>query len=93
MMSTLHQAGGQILQFTKGAPDEVLQRCAWMELEGRRVELTEARRQEILAANQGHGRPGAAGAVRCLPDLGQRSGGYFSRQPGAGAHLPGSWPV
>ena len=52
MMSTLHQAGGQILQFTKGAPDEVLQRCAWMELEGCRVELTEARRQEILAANQ-----------------------------------------
>ncbi len=52
MMSTLHQAGGQILQFTKGAPDEVLQRCTWMELEGHRVELTEARRQEILAANQ-----------------------------------------
>ena len=52
MMSTMHQAGTKVLQFTKGAPDEVLQRCAWIEEQGRRVELTEARRQEILAANK-----------------------------------------
>ena len=52
MMSTLHQAGEKILQFTKGAPDEVLKRCAWVEEQGRRVKLTEERRREILAANK-----------------------------------------
>lgn len=36
MMSTMHQAGTKVLQFTKGAPDEVLQRCAWIEEQGRR---------------------------------------------------------
>ena len=49
MMSTLHQAGEKI---TKGAPDEVLKRCAWVEEQGRRVKLTEERRREILAANK-----------------------------------------
>ena len=28
MMSTLHDKGGEIVQYTKGAPDEVLARCA-----------------------------------------------------------------
>lgn len=52
MMSTLHQAGGKILQFTKGAPDEVIKRCAWMERDGRRVPMTAALQEEILRANK-----------------------------------------
>lgn len=89
MMSTMHQAGTKVLQFTKGAPDEVLQRCAWIEEQGRRVELTEARRQEILAANKAMA--GRALRVLCAacPDLGRRPCRHLSRQPGAGAHLPG----
>lgn len=52
MMSTLHQAGGKTLQFTKGAPDEVIKRCAWMERDGRRVPMTAALQEEILRANK-----------------------------------------
>lgn len=52
MMSTLHQAGDKIMQFTKGAPDEVLRRCTWIQENGHRVELTEEKRKQILAANK-----------------------------------------
>lgn len=52
MMSTLHRVGGKVLQFTKGAPDEVIKRCAWMERDGRRLPMTEALREEILGANK-----------------------------------------
>ena len=52
MMSTLHRGEGHVLQFTKGAPDEVLRRCAWTLEEGRRVPLTPERRREILEANK-----------------------------------------
>ena len=52
MMSTLHQAGGKVLQFTKGAPDEVIKRCAWMERDGHRVPMTAALQAEILRANK-----------------------------------------
>ncbi len=36
------------------------------------MELTEARRQGNSGGQQGHGRPGPAGAVCRLPDLGRR---------------------
>ncbi len=54
LMSTLHmdnETEGRVLLFTKGAPDVLLTRCV-QELvgDGQRI-LTEARRQEILAAN------------------------------------------
>ncbi len=52
MMSTFHQAGGKVLQFTKGAPDEVIKRCAWMERDGHRVPMTAALQAEILRANK-----------------------------------------
>ena len=83
MMSTLHQAGEKILQFTKGAPDEVLKRCAWVEEQGRRVKLTEERRREILAANKAMA--GRALRVLCAAcRVGSAPRRYESRQFGAG---------
>ncbi len=52
MMSTIHQNGNDILQFTKGAPDEVLKRCTKVLVNGKEVALTDAKRKEILAANK-----------------------------------------
>ena len=53
MMSTMHRTPeGGILQFTKGAPDEVLQRCTSVWKDGAAVPLTEDLREEILAANK-----------------------------------------
>ncbi len=52
MMSTVHAAGGAFIQYTKGAPDEILKRCASYWEEGKALPMTEAKRQEILAANK-----------------------------------------
>lgn len=53
MMSTVHRmADGIVIQFTKGAPDEVLRRCeSWWDGENI-LPMTEEKRQEILAANK-----------------------------------------
>ena len=54
MMSTVHQtADGTIVQFTKGAPDEILKRCTNAWVDGKVVPMTEKMREEILAANKG----------------------------------------
>jgi len=54
MMSTLHrtQAGQGFIQFTKGAPDEVLRRCTKIRQNGQAVPLTEAARRQILEENK-----------------------------------------
>ena len=53
MMSTVHQKNGAFIQYTKGAPDEVLQRCtSYLEPDGRIVPMTDALRADILAANK-----------------------------------------
>ncbi len=53
MMSTVHQqADGSFIQYTKGAPDEVLKRCTTMYKNGRAVSLDDKARAEILAANK-----------------------------------------
>ena len=53
MMSTVHKTvDGALVQFTKGAPDEVLKRCTTALVDGKAVELTDAIRSEILAANK-----------------------------------------
>ena len=55
MMSTLHRAGaGQgCIQFTKGAPDEVLRRCTRIWQGGQAVPMTEEQRKAILEENKG----------------------------------------
>ncbi len=52
MMSTVHNAEGKLVQFTKGAPDEVLKRCTKVLVDGKPVDMTDAKRDEILAANK-----------------------------------------
>jgi Ca2+-transporting ATPase len=54
MMSTVHtdaEAGGRILVFAKGAPDELLTRCTHELVGDAHCLLSAERRQEILAAN------------------------------------------
>ena len=55
MMSTLHRAGaGQgFIQFTKGAPDEVLRRCTRIWRNGQAGPITEEQRKQILEENKG----------------------------------------
>ena len=53
MMSTVHRTPeGNILQFTKGAPDEVLRRCSQYWDGSNVIPMTDALREEILAANK-----------------------------------------
>ena len=52
MMSTLHRAGAGhgFIQFTKGAPDEVLRRCTRIWENGQAVPITKEHRNHILEA-------------------------------------------
>ena len=52
LMSTYHKIDGKIVMYTKGAPDELLRRCVSIELDGKVEELSDVRREEILAKNQ-----------------------------------------
>lgn len=53
MMSTVHKdAGGSVIQFTKGAPDEVLKRCTHLWKNGEIIPLTDSEREHILQQNK-----------------------------------------
>ena len=53
MMSTFHRCpDGSLIQFTKGAPDEVLKRCTTCLQNGKAVPLTEDLRRTILKQNK-----------------------------------------
>lgn len=52
MMSTLHKVGNKVVQYTKGAPDEILKRCIKAVKDDKVVPLTDEMRAEILAANK-----------------------------------------
>ena len=51
MMSTVHSGRSGIIQYTKGAPDEIVARCSKVLVNGSEVPLTEAYKKEILAQN------------------------------------------
>ena len=51
MMSTIHKCGDAFVQYTKGAPDEVLRRCISYEQDGKILPMTEEKRREILDKN------------------------------------------
>ena len=54
MMTTVHKTeDGKIIQFTKGAPDEILKKCTTALIGGKIVPLTDDIRADILAANKG----------------------------------------
>ena len=52
MMTTLHRDGDRILQYTKGAPDVVIDRCTYYLADGRPVPMTREYKERILAANK-----------------------------------------
>ena len=83
MMSTLHRAraGEGFIQFTKGAPDEVLRRCSHIWQDGKAVLMTEEQRRQILAENKAM----ADQALRVLAAA-QR---IYDARPGANA--PEAW--
>ncbi len=53
MMSTVHKTKtGEIIQYTKGAPDELLKRCTSALINGKAVPMTDSLRNEILEQNK-----------------------------------------
>ncbi|MBR3802682.1 MAG: calcium-translocating P-type ATPase, PMCA-type [Clostridia bacterium] len=51
MMSTVHKAGEQFAQFTKGAPDEILKKCTRAFIDGQVVEMTDEIRAKVAEEN------------------------------------------
>ena len=52
MMSTVHDTKEGIIQYTKGAPDEVLKKCAYILKDGKERPITDDDKKEILAKNK-----------------------------------------
>ena len=50
MMSTLHMEGGTGISYTKGSPDEILDRCRYVRAEGENKPMTPAQRKIITKA-------------------------------------------
>ena len=53
MMSTIHKVGDRFVQYTKGAPDEILKKCTYYEQDGQVLPLDDKARAEILSHNKG----------------------------------------
>ena len=53
MMSTVHLSGGSVVQYTKGAPDEILKCCTSYMDHGNVLPMTDEKRAEIISANKG----------------------------------------
>ena len=52
MMSTVHNNGGEFIQYTKGAPDEILNRCTTYVSGGSVLPLTDEVRKQIMNENK-----------------------------------------
>ena len=52
MMSTIHKIPKGFIQYTKGAPDEILKRCTHYDENGTVLPMTEAKRAQLLQANK-----------------------------------------
>ncbi|MBO7254280.1 MAG: calcium-translocating P-type ATPase, PMCA-type [Clostridia bacterium] len=52
MMSVVCKNGEKLIQYTKGAPDEVLKRCKFYYEKGQILPLTEEKKREILTQNK-----------------------------------------
>ena len=54
MMTTLHEDkdSNEVIQFTKGAPDEVLKRCTRIYKDGKQADITDKDKEAILKANK-----------------------------------------
>ncbi len=51
MMSTVHNSARGVIQFTKGAPDEILKKCTHLDVNGEVHEMTDALRTKIMEEN------------------------------------------
>ena len=51
MMSTVHENGGAFVQFTKGAPDEILKKCTHIDINGEVFEMNDEHREKIASEN------------------------------------------
>ena len=51
MMSTVHKKDGQFVQYTKGAPDEILKKCSFYLENGNKAPLTDSVRKKIMEEN------------------------------------------
>ena len=51
MMSTVHSQGGSFVQFTKGAPDEILKKCTHIDIGGEVFAMNDEHREKIAAEN------------------------------------------
>lgn len=52
MMSTVHRTNTGYIQYTKGAPDVIVQKCAYYLKDGKAVPMTEEYAKEIMSANK-----------------------------------------
>ena len=52
MMSTVHRTPTGYVQYTKGAPDVIVQKCAYYLKDGKAVPMTEEYAKEIMSANK-----------------------------------------
>ncbi len=52
LMSTVHLTDGKYIQYTKGAPDVILDRCTTYMKDGKELPMTDEYRQEIIAGNK-----------------------------------------
>lgn len=52
LMSTVHNNAGKLVQYTKGAPDEVLKICTHYYKDGKSIEMTDEQRKKILDENK-----------------------------------------
>lgn len=52
MMSTVHNTESGIVQYTKGAPDEILKKCTHALINGEKVPLTDAVKNNIIKDNK-----------------------------------------
>ena len=51
MMSTVHSKGNEFVQFTKGAPDEILKKCTHVDVNGEVYEMNDEFRAKIMEEN------------------------------------------
>jgi magnesium-transporting ATPase (P-type) len=72
-MTTIHRRQGREIAFVKGAPREVLQLCTHISLNGEVVELNNALRAEIMAANDEYARNALRVLAVALRELPARS--------------------
>jgi len=52
LMTTLHWAGNGIVQYTKGAPDVLIDRCTYYLRNGKKIPMTAEYKADIIAANK-----------------------------------------